>query len=157
MMDRPQLPGFFPLLLAGALLLGCAEPQRPYQFSTAPMAREPIDALAAALTQFGQTPVVVDPQTGTLHTRWVDTGVHLGQVQNRDATLVRRYTATLVRGSFGNEVTVSADVKRCVLRDFVLTEIDVQGTCQALERLPQPQRQELIRLGQRIEQAMAIP
>jgi hypothetical protein len=137
--------------------VACAEPQRPYQFTTTPMAREPIEALAAAMSQAGQNPVVVDPQTGAVHTRWIDTGLHVGYVQNLEATVVRRYTATVVRGSFGNEVTLSAEARRCAVRDFVLTEIDVQGTCVAMDRLPARHQQELIRLGQRIQTAMNIP
>lgn len=154
------------VLVMGALTLlanasvsatGCAEPQRPYQFQTAPMAREPIEALATALAQAGQPPVTVDPQTGSVHTRWVDTGLHLGQVQSQDATVVRRYSATLARGSFGNEVTLRADEQRCVIRDFTLTEIDVQGKCVPVERLPPAHQTELLHLGQRIQQAMSIP
>lgn len=141
------------LLLAG----GCASPQRPYQFTTSQMARDPLEALAAALTQAGHPPVVLDPQTGTASTRWVDTGIRAGVLKNQDATVVRRYTAKLVRGSFGNYVTLSADAERCAVHAFVLTEIDVQGTCVPMERLLPQQQTELINLGQRLEQSMAIP
>lgn len=136
---------------------GCAEPQRAYQFQAPPMAREPIEALATALTQAGQPPVTVDPQTGSVITRWVDTGLHLGQVQSQDATVVRRYRAMLVRGAFGNEVTLHSDEQRCVIRDFTLTEIDVQGKCVPVDRLPPAHQTELIRLGQRLQQSMSIP
>ena len=86
-----------------------------------------------------------------------DTGLHLGQVQSQDATVVRRYSATLARGSFGNEVTLRADEQRCVIREFTLTEIDVQGKCVPVERLPPAHQAELLHLGQRIQQAMSIP
>lgn len=142
----------------GVLLgLGCAEPQRPYQFQVLPMAREPIEALATALSQAGQSPVTVDPQTGSVMTRWVDTGLRLGQVQSQDATVVRRYRAVLFHGAFGNEVTLHADEQRCVLREFTLTEIDVQGKCVPVERIPAAHQTELIHLGQRVQQAMSIP
>lgn len=138
-------------------LWGCAEPQRPYQFTTPQMAREPIEALAAALTQAGHGPIVVDPKTGTVTTRWVDTGVHSGLLQEQEATVVLRYSATITRGAFGNEVTVAANAKRCAVHNFTLTEIDVQGTCAPMTRLLPQHQEELYRLGQRVQQAMSIP
>ncbi len=143
------------LLLVGAF--GCAQPQRPYQFNTVQMAREPIEALAAALTQAGHSPVVVDPQTGIVQTRWLDTGLLLGQVKEQNATIVRRYTAKLVHGSFGNEVTLSAETQRCASRQFVLTENSVVGFCVPMKRLVKVHQEELLRLGERIQQSMSIP
>ena len=77
-MTQIILRRLLPLTLALGFLPSCAEPQRPYQFSTAQMARDPLEALAAALTAAGQGPIVVDPKTGTVHTRWIDTGVRNG-------------------------------------------------------------------------------
>src|SRR5690349_6790138 len=137
------------LALPIALGLGCAEPQRPYQFTTSQMARDPIEALAAAMTQASQTPVVVDPQTGNVNTRWVDTGVRSGTVQGREATIVRRYSAKLVHGAFGNDVALSANTQRCAVGGFVLTELNVEGTCVPMEHLLPEHKEELMRLGQR--------
>jgi hypothetical protein len=121
------------------------------------MARDPLEALATALAQAGQPPVIVDPQSNTVQSRWVDTKLLDGQVGGHEATVVRRYTATLVHGAFGNEVTLSANSQRCARQDFTLTEIDVRGSCVPMERLLPSHQQELLALGQRIQQSMTIP
>lgn len=156
MLLRRMLP-LAPMLMLALGAGGCAEPQRPYQFQTAQMARDPLEALAAALTTAGYGPIVVDPKTGSVHTRWVDTGVRNGQIKDQEATLVRRYSATVVRGSFGNEVIVRAEAQRCVVRAFTLTELDVQGNCLPMERLIPQHQDELIKVGQRVQQQMSIP
>jgi hypothetical protein len=141
----------------GVFLSGCAEPQRPYEFRGPPMAREPIEALAASMQQAGYPPVVVDPQTGSVHTRWIDTKVPGEKWKDRDTTIVRRYTAKLQHGAFGNDVTLSAEAQRCVVLEFNLTEISVQGECLPMESLIPRHLEELYQLGQRVQQAMNIP
>lgn len=147
----------FPLFVALPLFASCAEPQKPYVFSTQQMAREPIEALETALRQAGIGTIVVDPKTGMIHSRWMDTGVRNGTIKDQEATIVRRYSALVVRGSFGNEVTVRADAQRCVVREFTLTELDVQGNCLPMERLTPQHQEELLRVGQRVQQSMSIP
>jgi hypothetical protein len=154
---RPAQRGAWLLLVPLGLGLGCAEPQRPYQFTARIMARDPLEALASAFAQAGQPPVIVDPQTGTVSGRWIDTKILDGQIAGRDATVVRRYSATLVHGAFGNEVTLSGSSQRCARLDFTLTEIDVRGSCLPMERLLPQHQQELISLGQRLQQSMTIP
>jgi len=143
--------------LVAWVMAGCAEPQRPYIFTSPPMAREPIDALSAAFEQVRLKAVVVEPQTGIIQTRWEDTGQKGGEIKGHETTVVRRYTATLVRGSFGNEVTITPSALRCVIGDFRLKEHDVDGNCQPLAKLPPAQQAELNRLGTLLEQLMSIP
>lgn len=146
------------LCLSGALaLLGCAQPQKPYFFSSPPLARDPIEALAAAMTNNGLMPVVVDPTTGTVQTRWEDTGLRNGIVKEKPATILRRYTVTLAHSPGGNDVTVRANAQRCVVGSFTLGEFDVQGTCEPMDRLLQQHMDDLYRLGSRLAQAMQIP
>lgn len=136
---------------------GCAAPQRPYSFSAPQMARDPIEALNSAMTQVGLTPIVTDPQRGVAQTRWEDTGQKAGLLKEHEATYVRRYTATLVKGAFGSDVTLSESLQRCSVGRFTLLETDVQGECQVLERLPDKHQEELQKLGARLQQAMQVP
>lgn len=143
--------------LACGLGLGCLPPQRPYQFSTAQMAREPIEALAASFTQLGQVPGVIDPQQGLIQTRWEDTRRRSLPIKEQETVIVRRFIAKLDHMSFGNDVTLNSEARRCVLIGLSLTENDIRGTCEPITRLDEPLQKELLTLGSRLQQAMAIP
>ena len=143
--------------LAGSLGLGCLPPQRPYLFSTPQMAREPIEALSASFTQLGQVPGSVDPQQGLIQTRWEDTHRHALPLKEQETVIVRRFVAKLDHLSFGNEVTLSSEARRCIVAGLSLTETDIRGTCEPLARLDEPLQKELLALGSRLQQAMSIP
>lgn len=137
---------------------GCRPPpQRPFVFTTPTMAREPIDALTTAMRETGHPAVHVDGQQGIVQGRWDDTGQRAKPLNDRETVVVRRFTAKLDRGRFGNEVTLSSEGKRCVVNAFTLTETDVSGTCEPLERLPPESVTELKRVGARLEKLMQIP
>lgn len=145
-------------VLGAGLASGCRPPpQRPFVFNTPTMAREPIDALTAAMREVGHPGVHVDGQQGIVQGRWDDTGQHAKPLNDRETVVVRRFTAKLDRGRFGNEVTLSSEAQRCVVNAFTLTETDVTGTCERLERLPPQQESELKRIGSRLEKLMQIP
>lgn len=145
------------ILLCLLGLAACAQPQKPYFFSSPPQARDPIESLAAAMSSNGLMPVVVDPSSKMVQTRWEDTGLRNGIVKERPATIVRRYTVTLQHSPSGNDVTVRANAQRCMVGSFTLGEFDVQGTCEPMDRLLPQHLDELYRLGGRISQAMNIP
>lgn len=145
-------------LLAGIGLIGCGPaPQRPFVFNTPQMAREPVEALATAMRDSGHVPVHVDGAQGLVQGRWDDTRQRAKPLQEKDTTVVRRFTAKLDRGSFGHEVTLSVEAKRCAINFFTLTETDVTGTCEPLARVPKQQELELRRLGERLQQLMQVP
>ena len=148
-----------PWLLSAAVIcgLGCLPPQRPYQFSTAQMAREPIEALAASFTQLGQVPGVIDPQQGLIQSRWEDTRRHAAPIKEQETVVVRRFVAKLDHMSFGNDITLNIEARRCVLVGLSLTETDIHGTCEPIERLDEPLKKELLSIGSRLQQAMSIP
>jgi hypothetical protein len=143
--------------LLGSLTVGCLPPQRPYQFTTAQMARDPIEALTASFTQLGLVPGLVDPKAGIVQSRWEDTRRRAAPIKDRDAVIVRRFVARLEHGSFGNDISVSTEARRCVQLGFTLTENDLTGTCEPLGRLDEPLQKELSSLGSRLQQAMSIP
>lgn len=144
-------------LCAVGLWAGCAETQRPYFFTTPQMAREPVEALGAAFGQNSMLAIVVDLPGGLVQTRWVDTGLEAPPISGHTATVVRRYSATLTRTRFGNDVSLAVEAQRCVVGEFSLAEMEVQGRCAPLSKLPAQLRADLDRLGQRLQQAMSIP
>lgn len=156
-----RLRSLAPVLVGGAL--GCAlidcgpPPQRPFVFTTPQMAREPVEALATAMRDSGYIPVHVDGAQGLVQGRWDDTRHRGKPLQEKETTVVRRFTAKLDRGRFGHEVTLSVEAQRCVINAFTLTETDVTGTCEPLARVPKAQENELRRLGNRLQQLMQVP
>lgn len=155
----PARRGLGALLLAGVLSAGagCVTPLKPYLFATPPMARDPIEALAAAFTQNQILAIIVDPQAGLVQSRWNDTGVAARPLDGQKATIVRRYSATLTRGRSENEVALSLDEQRCVVGQFTLAELEVRGRCEPLIEISAEHKDELHRLGRRMQQAMSIP
>lgn len=151
--------GFGTLLVAGglSLLSGCATPLKPYLFITPPMARDPIEALAAAFGQHQILAIIVDPQAGLVQSRWNDTGVPERPIDGQKTTIVRRYSATLTRGRNENEVALSLDEQRCIVGQFTLAELEVRGRCEPLIEVPAQHRDEWQLLGRRLQQAMSIP
>lgn len=143
--------------LGCSLLAGCAQPQRPYQFVTPQMARDPVEALATSFSQLGYVPAVVDPKQGLVQSRWEDTHRHTVPIKDQDTVIVRRFVAKLDHGSFENEITIKSEARRCVLIGLSLTENDIRGTCEPLLRLDEPLQKELTALGSRLQQAMSIP
>jgi hypothetical protein len=143
--------------LACGLLGGCVQPQRPYQFATPQMARDPVEALATSFSQLGYIPATVDPKQGLVQSRWEDTHRHSLPLKEQDTEIVRRFVAKLDHGSFDNDITVSSEARRCVLIGLALTETDIKGTCEPLPRLDEPLQKELLALGSRLQQAMSIP
>jgi len=135
----------------------CLPPQRPYLFSTSQMARDPVEALSASLTQLGQVPGAVDPQQGLVQTRWEDTHRHGAPLKEQETVIVRRFVAKLEHLSFGNDVTLNAEARRCIVAGLSLTETDIKGTCEPMARLDEPLQKELLAIGSRLQQAMSIP
>jgi hypothetical protein len=147
------------LFFAGtlSLLAGCVTPLKPYLFTAPPMARDPIEALAAAFGQHQILAIIVDPQAGLVQSRWNDTGVAERPLDGQKTTIVRRYSATLTRGRNDNEVALSLDEQRCVVGQFTLAELEVRGRCEPLVEVPPQHRDEWQLLGRRLQQAMSIP
>lgn len=139
------------------LLSACTAPQKPYQFMTPQLAREPIEALATAFGQNGHLPIVVEPQTGTVQARWLDGGAAKQQMDGKPAHWVRRFSAVLTRGAFGNEVQLSLQLKLCEVGEFRLTETDVQGNCLNIDPLPAEHKADLYALGERLQRALSVP
>ena len=84
------------LLLLCGFVIACTAPQKPYQFPIQSGTNEALPKIRALLAQNGHETELMDPEAGIIHTRWVDTGFMMGEVQGRTATIVRRYTVTLV-------------------------------------------------------------
>lgn len=145
------------LATAAALTLGCVQPLKPYLFSAPHMARDPIEALAAAFTQNQLLPIIVDPQGNVVQSRWVDTGMGSKPQEGRQTTIVRRYSAQFTRGRTENEVVLTLEEQRCVVGEFTLSELEARGRCEVLVEVPESHKEDLHRLGRRMQQAMSIP
>ena len=92
-----------------------------------------------------------------MQTRWEDTHRRAAPIKDQETVLVRRFVARLEHGSFGNDIAVSSEVRRCVVSGLAFTENDIRGTCEPLPRLDEVLVKELNALGSRLQQAMSIP
>lgn len=142
---------------ACTLTAGCTSPLKPYLFNSPHMARDPLEALAAAFSQNQILAIIVDPQGNLVQSRWNDTGVASRPLDGRQTTIVRRYSAVYTRGRSDNEVALTLEEQRCVVGDFTLAELEVRGRCEPLREVPEAHKEELHRLGRRLQQAMSIP
>lgn len=145
------------LAMVGLLSTGCVQPLKPYLFTSPPMARDPIEALAAAFSQNQLLPIIVDPQGNVVQSRWNDTGAVSKPIDGRQTSIVRRYSAVFTRGRLENEVALSLEEQRCIVGEFTLSELEVRGRCEPLPEVPEAHKEELHRLGRRLQQAMSIP
>jgi len=139
------------------LLAACAQLQRPYQFRVAPRApaARTMDELLRTLAGNGLSPASVDPQAGIVQTQWQDTGFHHGMLNERTATIVRRYIVTLApEGSAGMAVLLRADTQRCSLGWFSVGDAGLQGTCEAMEGLLPKHQSDLDILGAKLKESL---
>ncbi len=144
------------LLTAACLALACTTlPTKPIQFQAGNLAREPMDALLESSKKVGLFPASVIP--GLVETRWEETTVSGEPLRDKKTKLVRRYLLRIEKRAFGHQVTVEAQVKRCILSTVRFGESDVEGECEPVPTLPPPLIVELNRTADRIEQQLAIP
>ncbi|MBL8636310.1 MAG: hypothetical protein JNM40_24005 [Myxococcales bacterium] len=139
-----------------AAIAGCAQPPTPpMSFSTAQLAREPMDALLESTKKVRLYPATVRP--GLIETRWEETAVSGEPLSEQPTKLVRRYVLKMEKHAFGHVVTVEAQAKRCIPQTLRFTESEVEGTCAQVTTLPKPLLQEFRRVTDRLEQLLAIP
>lgn len=144
-----------PAVLALASLVGCGSPQKPAVFATSAKIDTGVDAVARALATEGYAASHIDRQAGIVHTEWKDTGFLYGQVQQRNATIVRRFTVVLAPQGEGSQVTVRMDVKRCAQGGFSIDGADVRGPCEETEIVPEKMQEELDILGGKVRTALS--
>jgi hypothetical protein len=142
------------LAAAALLAAACSQAQRPYAFFAPERTEAPIDRVVGALTRSGHPPVVVKPAAGLVQTRWEDTGFLYGQIDGVPATLLRRYTVTLLLAAGGAEVNLRADEVRCPRGAFVLSETAWAGACQSFDGVVPAHQEELDRLGEKLERIL---
>ncbi len=135
------------ILLCG-FVMACTAPQKPYQFPIQSQSDEALPKIRALLAQNGHETELMDPEAGIIHTRWVDTGFMMGQVQGQTATVLRRYTVTLVPLADGkNTLTLRADTKKCAQGGFEIGGEMVTGACEVMNELAPAHQNELDALG----------
>lgn len=135
------------LLLCG-FVMACTAPQKPYQFPIQSQSDEALPKVRALLAQNGHETASMDPEAGIIHTRWVDTGFMMGSVQGQTATIIRRYTVTMVTTANGtNSLTLRADTKKCAQGGFEIGGEMVTGACEVMSELAPAHQQELDALG----------
>lgn len=140
------------LLTILSLSVACTAPQKPYQFSLQSEMSQAMPNLRAALAEQGHEIEYIDEEAGIIRTRWVDTGFMMGTVQERQATVVRRYTAILVRHADGPlTLTLRADTKRCAQDGFEFAGEMVTGACETMTELAGAHQEELTALGVQLE------
>ncbi|AKV04205.1 hypothetical protein AKJ09_10868 [Labilithrix luteola] len=145
------------LAFAVATLVGCGSPQKPAVFATSAKIDTGVDTVARTLASEGYSTAHVDRQAGIVHTEWKDTGFLYGQVQQRNATLVRRFTVVLAPQGEGSQVTVRMDLKRCAQGGFSIDGAEVRGPCEEAELVPEKMQEELDLLGGKVRTALSAP
>lgn len=134
------------------LLAACTAPQRPYQFPVNASTSEALPKIRVALAQHGHETERMDPEAGIIHTRWVDTGFLMGQVQGQSATILRRYTVIIAPSPDGaQKLTLRADTKKCAQGGFEIGGEMVTGACEAMNELVASHQEELNSLGQSLQ------
>jgi len=141
-------------LFAMLFATGCAEVQKPYQFTAAHPPDDAVDNVARTLAANGHQPQNVDRQTGIVTTKWEDTGFGYGFVQNVKANIVRRFTVTIAHTPAGAAVTVRMDGKRCQEGGFTIGDTDVRGACEAMDDIVPSHQQDLDNLGMQVQRAL---
>lgn len=144
-----------PVALAMASLAGCGSPQKPAVFATSAKIDTGVDTVARTLATEGFSTSHVDRQAGIVHTEWKDTGFLYGQVQQRNATIVRRFTVVLAPQGEGSQVTVRMDVKRCAQGGFSIDGAEVRGPCEETDVVPEKMQEELDMLGGKVRSALS--
>ncbi len=141
-----------PLLCLG--MAACVHVQQSTRFSGP--ASLTVEEVAKELVVCGHEPAVTDVRAGLVQTRWEDTGFLYGFVQEREASIFRRYTVTLTRGAADTSVAVRADVKRCPKGAEVSANNELRGACERLDGLVEQHQSELDALGARLHKALAV-
>ena len=141
-------------LLLICILGGCATPQRPYQFTVPPTSEDPVELVSLAMSGNGFTPASVERETGSVSTRWEDTGTSVDQLKGVPATLVRRFTVVVLKGSAGLSVSLRADAQRCQKGAFTIGRHDVEGTCEPVVGVVASLQEEVDRMGTSLQRAM---
>jgi hypothetical protein len=144
--------------MVGALLVacaaGCASAQEPYQFTVAEPSAVSVDDLVRALAQQGQQAAEIDEYAGVVYTVWQDTGFLYGEVDDEDATIVRRYVATLQHGEAAASVQLRIDSMRCAPDRFDIDGYVLEGRCESMSGVVSAHQRELDELGQRVEASL---
>jgi hypothetical protein len=136
------------VLLLSGFVMACTAPQKPVHFAIQSNSDEALPKVRALLAQNGHETESMDPQAGIIHTRWVDTGFMMGQVQGQTATILRRYTVTMVTMADGkSNLTLRADTKKCAQGGFEIGGEMVTGACEVMSELAPAHQQELDALG----------
>jgi hypothetical protein len=144
-------------LLLILVLAGCTTPQRPFQFTLPPTSDDPVDLVAMALSGNGFTPASVERETGSISTRWEDTGTAGDQLKGAPATIVRRFTIVVLKGAAGLSVSLRADAQRCQKGTFTIGRHDVEGTCEPLAGAVGTLQEEVDRMGASLQRALTTP
>jgi hypothetical protein len=134
---------------------GCADVQKPYQFTAPHPPNDAVDNVARTLAANGHQPQNIDRQTGIVTTKWEDTGFGYGFVQNVKANIVRRFTVTIAKGSTGTGVTVRMDGKRCQEGGYTIGDVDVRGACETMDEIVPSHQKDLDSLGMQIQQGLS--
>jgi hypothetical protein len=141
-------------LLAAVFAAACASSQEPYQFTIAEPSAVSVDDLVRALAQQGQQAAEIDEYAGVVYTIWQDTGFLYGEVDDEDATIVRRYVATLQHGEAAASVQLRIDSMRCAPDRFDIDGYRLEGRCEQMSGVVSAHQRELDELGQRVEAAI---
>ncbi|HOX47425.1 MAG TPA: hypothetical protein PK668_27775 [Myxococcota bacterium] len=141
------------LLLALALPAACVHAQKPVRFD-GPAALA-LEVLSQELEGLGLQTAEMDERDAVLRTRWLDTGFRYGFVDEREATIFRRYTLVLQRRPADTALTLRAEVATCPRGAAAFGGVELPASCQPMEGVLEDHQQELERLGLELQQALA--
>jgi hypothetical protein len=137
----------------------CAHAPQPYTF-TAQRAPDDIDVVVRTLEANGLVPASIERASGTVTTRWFDTGYRFREIDDfRDSdyetNIYLRYHVTLLRDGDKDTVMLHADVQRCSPDDSYVIPAGVVGSCQPMSIVFPTQQKQVDALGDRLRLALA--
>lgn len=112
-----------------------------------------IDSAARALAASGYPVDQIDRQTGIVTSKWISRGIP----QADGSIFVRRFTITLAPSGGPNSSSVSlrADIQKCPPGGYTAGDMQILGTCQAIDGIFGGDQSDVDALGQKLRANMA--
>jgi hypothetical protein len=147
------------LAIATAAAAGCAHAPQPFSF-TAAQAPNDVDLVVRTLVANGLQPAAVDRASGTVTTRWFDTGYRFRTNYRGDSVaqytdIYLRHKVSIRHANGKDTIVLDTDVQRCSPTDSLVTATGVRGTCLPLAVLFPTQQKQIDQLGERLRLALA--
>lgn len=147
------------VLLTMLLGPGCAHAPRSYVFSTPRPNDEVLDLLASSLSQRGHKVSRVDRRNAEITTYWEDTGYRWRETEDLEdeTNIFLRFHVEMSNVGIEHQVSVRADVQRCVPYRAIVTPTEVLPTCLKMKGMLPTHQKVVDDLGQYLSAALSAP